>query len=92
MGGEQLAGVLEIIRRQAAAKRGEEVDEKALATVKKMFHAQIDKESTAMFATAQVWDDGIIDPRDTRTILGIAISAALNRKVEPTTSWGVFRH
>ena len=92
MGGEQLAGVLEIIRRQAAAKRGDTVDEKALETVKKMFHAQIDKESAAMFATSQVWDDGIIDPRQTRTILGIALSAALSRKVEPTTSWGVFRH
>ena len=92
MGGEQLAGVLDIIRREAAAKRGEEVNEKALTTMKGMLKAQIDKESTAMFATSQVWDDGIIDPRDTRDVLGISLSCAMTRRVEPTVEWGVFRH
>ena len=92
MGGEQLAGVLDIIRREAAAKRGEEVNEKALTTMKGMLKAQIDKESTAMFATSQVWDDGIIDPRDTRDVLGIALSCAMTRPIEPTVEWGVFRH
>ena len=92
MGGEQLAGVLEIIRREAAAKRGEEVNEKALATIKSMFTAQIAKESQALFATSNVWDDGIIDPRDTRSVLAIALSAACTRAIEANQSWGIFRH
>jgi acetyl-CoA carboxylase carboxyltransferase component len=92
MGPDQLAGVLEIIRRDAAMKRGEGVDETALATIKAMISSQITKESDAFYATSQVWDDAIIDPRDTRVVLSIALSAALTREVEPTTSWGVFRH
>ncbi|HRE90027.1 MAG TPA: carboxyl transferase domain-containing protein [Myxococcota bacterium] len=95
MGGEQLAGVLEIIKREAAEKSGEVLDaaaEKGLATTRQMIKAQIDKESDAFFATARGWDDGLIDPRQTRDALGIALSSAANRPFIPTTSWGVFRH
>jgi acetyl-CoA carboxylase carboxyltransferase component len=92
MGGKQLAGVLDIIQRDAAAKRGESVDEQKLAVGKAMIEAQIDKESDPYFATARLWDDGIIDPRDTRTIVAIALSAAYSAPVRGTTSWGVFRH
>ena len=92
MGGKQLAGVMEIIQRDAAAKRGEAVDEQKLAMGKLMIEAQLDKESDPYFATARLWDDGIIDPRDTRTVLAIALSAAYNAPVAGTTSWGVFRH
>ncbi len=52
----------------------------------------IDKESDPYFATARMWDDGIIDPRDTRTVVAIALSAAYTAPVHGTTSWGVFRH
>lgn len=92
MGGEQLAGVLEIIKRESAARRGEEVDEKQLAMMKGMLQMQIDKESNAFYATGHLWDDGMIDPRQTRDVLGIALSATLNREVAKSTSWGVFRH
>ncbi len=92
MGGKQLAGVLDIIQREAAAKRGEAVDEQKLAFGKAMIEQQIDKESDPYFATARLWDDGIIDPRDTRTVVAIALSAAYTAPVEGTTSWGVFRH
>ncbi len=92
MGPEQLAGVLDIIRRESAEKRGEAVDEKQLEMAKAMLRMQIEKESDAFFATANLWDDGIIDPRQTRDVLGIALSAALTREVRPTTQWGVFRH
>jgi acetyl-CoA carboxylase carboxyltransferase component len=92
MGGKQLAGVLEIIQRDAAAKRGEAVDEQKLAFGRAMIEAQIDKESDPYFATARLWDDGIIDPRDTRTVIAIALSAAYSAPVHGTTSWGVFRH
>jgi len=92
MGGKQLAGVLDIIQRQAAEKKGTEVDEERLSVIKQMIEGQIDLESSAFFATARLWDDGIIDPRDTRTVVALALSVAYNRPVEGTTSWGVFRH
>ncbi len=92
MGPDQLVGVLDIIKRQAAAKRGQQVDEEQLAMMKEMVRHQIEQESNAYFATGQCWDDGIIDPRDTRTVLGICLSAAYNREVKGTTAWGVFRH
>ena len=92
MGGKQLAGVLDIIQREAAAKKGIEVNEQGLETAKMMTEKMIDSQSTAMYATARVWDDGIIDPRDTRTVLGICLSSVYNREVKGTTSWGVFRH
>src|SRR5262245_34763655 len=92
MGGKQLAGVLDIIQREAAGKRGETLDEQKLAFGKAMIEAQIDKESDPYFATARLWDDGIIDPRDTRTVVAIALSASYTAPVEGTTSWGVFRH
>jgi acetyl-CoA carboxylase carboxyltransferase component len=92
MGGKQLAGVLAIIRREAAAKKGEEIDEENLKMVQMMIEHQIGEESTALFATARLWDDGIIDPRDTRDVIGICLSASHTERVEGTTSWGVFRH
>lgn len=92
MGGKQLAGVLDIIQRQAAAKKGIEVDEQKLSVMKAMTEQSIDKQSHCLYATARLWDDGIIDPRDTRTVTALSLSAAYNRPVQGTTSWGVFRH
>ncbi len=92
MGGEQLAGVLDIVKRGAAEKRGIEVNEMELTMMKTMLQKQIDKESDAFFATARLWDDGMIDPRDTRDVIAIALSAALNAPVEGTMEFGVFRH
>jgi acyl-CoA carboxylase subunit beta len=92
MGGKQAAGVLDIIQRNAAQKRGEPIDEEALAGSKAMVEYAIDQQSSALYATARLWDDGIIDPRDTRTVLALSLSAAYSRTVEGTTSFGVFRH
>jgi acetyl-CoA carboxylase carboxyltransferase component len=92
MGGKQLAGVLDIIQRDAAAKRGEAVDEQKLGMMKAMTEGMIDKESDPYFATARLWDDGIIDPRDTRTVIAISLSAAYSKPFAGSTSWGVFRH
>src|SRR5690606_10186354 len=64
MGGKQLAGVLDIIQRESAAKRGQPVDEQKLGVMKAMTEQMIEKESDPYFATARLWDDGIIDPRD----------------------------
>ncbi len=92
MGSKQLAGVLDIIQREAAAKKGEAVDEQKLGIMKQMVEGQVESESDPFFATARVWDDGIIDPRDTRDVVGICLSACHTKAVEGTTRWGVFRH
>ncbi len=92
MGGEQLAGVLDIVKRGAAARSGTEVNEMELQMMKTVLQQQIDKESDAYFATARLWDDGIIDPRDTRDVVGVCLSACHTAPVEGTNEWGVFRH
>jgi acetyl-CoA carboxylase carboxyltransferase component len=92
MGEKQLSGVMDIIKREAAAKTGQPIDEARMAMGRKMLEDQIAKESDCYFATARLWDDGIIDPRDTRTVVAIALSAAYNAPVRGTMEWGVFRH
>jgi acetyl-CoA carboxylase carboxyltransferase component len=91
MGPEQLAGVLSIVRRQAAERAGQDFDEEADTRLRAAVEAQIEKESYAFFATARVWDDGIIDPRDTRTVLGLCLSAVHSAPIEGTAGFGVFR-
>ena len=80
-----------IVRRQAAKRAGQPFDEQEDAMMRQMIEQQIDKESYAFFATARLWDDGIIDPRDTRTVLGIALSAVHSAPIRGTTRYGVFR-
>ena len=92
MGGEQLAGVLDIVKRGAAQRAGTEVNEMELTMMKTMLQQQIEKESDAFYATARLWDDGIIDPRDTRDIIGMTLSATHNAPVDGTMQFGVFRH
>ena len=92
MGPQQLSGVMDIIKREALRKAGQPVDEEKLSSARTALESQIQRESDCYFATARLWDDGIIDPRDTRTVLAISLSAAYNRPVEGTMEWGVFRH
>jgi acetyl-CoA carboxylase carboxyltransferase component len=92
MGPQQLSGVMDIIKRESLIKAGLPVDEEKLAASRVALESQIQRESDCYFATARLWDDGIIDPRDTRTVLGISLSAAYNRAVEGTMEWGVSRH
>jgi acetyl-CoA carboxylase carboxyltransferase component len=92
MGEKQLSGVMDIIKREAANKTGQPIDEAKLELGRKMLEGQIARESDCYFATARLWDDGIIDPRDTRTVVAIALSAAYNAPFEGTMEWGVFRH
>jgi acyl-CoA carboxylase subunit beta len=91
MGPEQLAGVLSIVRRQAAERAGQAYNDEQDTAVRQMVIQQIDKESNAFYATGRIWDDGVIDPRDTRTVLGIALSAAFNNAVKGSDTFGVFR-
>ena len=57
-----------------------------------MIEHQLNQQSTALYATARLWDDGFIAPEDTRTAVALALSAAYSRRVAGTTSFGVFRH
>src|SRR5690625_688622 len=91
MGGAQLAGVISIVSRAAAAARGQEVDEAADAGLRAAIEAQIEAESLPMFLSGRLYDDGVIDPRDTRTVLGMCLSAIANGPVEGTSNFGVFR-
>ncbi|CAJ1580209.1 acyl-CoA carboxylase subunit beta [[Mycobacterium] wendilense] len=91
MGGTQLAGVLSIVSRAAAQARGQQVDEDADAALRAAVEAQIEAESLPMFLSGRLYDDGVIDPRDTRTVLGICLSAIASGPIEGTSNFGVFR-
>jgi acetyl-CoA carboxylase carboxyltransferase component len=92
MGPKQLAGVLSIVRRNAAEAAGRPFDEGADEELRQATENQIEEESTAQYATGRLWDDGIIDPRDTRTVLAIALTAVHSAAVEGTAVFGVVRH
>ncbi len=91
MGPAQLAGVLSIVARQAAAARGQDYDEAADEKMRAYVEQQIEEQSLAPFLSGMLYDDGVIDPRDTRTVLGIALSAVHNAPVRGAEGYGVFR-
>jgi len=92
MGGPQLAGVFSLIRQRRAASTGDPFDSAADAEERERIEAQIESESSALYSTARIWDDGIIDPRDTRNILGICLSACNSNRVEGISGgYGTFR-
>ncbi len=90
MGGEQAAGVLASVKRAGIERRGSTWTDEQEAMFKKPLVDQFDKQSQALYSSSRLWDDGIIDPRDTRTVLGLSLSAALNAPIE-NTQFGVFR-
>jgi len=91
MGAQQLAGVLSIVGRQAAEAAGREFDTAADEKRSREIETQIEAESHAFFTTARLYDDGVIDPRDTRTVLGMCLSAAHSQVIEGRRGFGVFR-
>ncbi|MGH9005396.1 MAG: carboxyl transferase domain-containing protein, partial [Acidimicrobiia bacterium] len=91
MGPQQLAGVLSIVARQAAAASGAPFDEEADAARRQAVEDQIERESTAFFMSGKVFDDGVVDPRDTRTILGQTLSACHSNEIAGRRGYGVFR-
>ena len=92
MGPAQLAGVLSIVARQSAAAKGRPYDEEADAALRAMVEQQIEAESLPMFLSGRLYDDGVIDPRDTRTVLGLCLSAAHGAPIEGARGgFGVFR-
>ncbi|MEV0968202.1 acyl-CoA carboxylase subunit beta [Microtetraspora glauca] len=91
MGPAQLAGVLSIVGRAAAEARGQVYDEEADAAMRQMVEAQIEAESLPFFLSGRLYDDGVIDPRDTRTVLGLCLSAIGNAPAAEPAGFGVFR-
>jgi 3-methylcrotonyl-CoA carboxylase beta subunit len=90
MGGEQAASVLATVRRDGIEKRGQSWSAEEEAEFKRPILEQFEEQAHPYYATARLWDDGIIDPADTRMVLGLGISASLNAPVEKTR-FGVFR-
>jgi 3-methylcrotonyl-CoA carboxylase beta subunit len=90
MGGEQAATVLATIRRDQVEAAGQEWPEAEEEAFKQPIRDTYEHQGHPYYSTARLWDDGVIDPRDTRAVLGLALSACANAPLEPTR-WGVFR-
>jgi 3-methylcrotonyl-CoA carboxylase beta subunit len=90
MGGEQAASVLATVKRDGIESRGGAWSAQEEAAFKEPLRAQYEREGHPYYATARLWDDGIIDPADTRRVLALALSASLNEPI-PETRFGVFR-
>jgi 3-methylcrotonyl-CoA carboxylase beta subunit len=90
MGGEQAANVLAQVRRDGMEKRGESWSEAEEEAFKAPVRDQYETQGHPYYATARIWDDGIVDPAETRTVLALSLSAALNREIGETR-FGLFR-
>ncbi len=91
MGSKQIAGVMSIVRRGQAARKGEKFDEKQDTEIVKMVEQMSDQMSEALVASSMVTDDGIIDPRDTRSVIGFCLSIVSNSSIDGAEEYGVFR-
>lgn len=92
MGSEQLAGVMEIIQRAAAKRQGIEYDKEQGELIKAMLMAEADSKSAAWHSTSELWDDGILDPRETRNYMGFVLAVVYNQSIKGTEGYGVWRH
>ena len=90
MGGEQAASVLATVRREGIESRGGQWSREDEEAFKAPIRSQYETQGNPYFASARLWDDGVIDPADTRTVLALGLSASLNAPIPPT-KFGVFR-
>jgi 3-methylcrotonyl-CoA carboxylase beta subunit len=90
MGGEQAASVLAQVKQEQQARRGRPLGEAEVEALKAPILAKYEEEGSPYYSTARLWDDGIIPPADTRTVLALGLSAALNAPI-PESRFGVFR-
>jgi acetyl-CoA carboxylase carboxyltransferase component len=91
MGAQQLAGVMSIVGQASAAATGRPFDVEADQKRRRQIEAQIESESSSFFVSARLYDDGVIDPRDTRSVLGMTLSAVHSGPVAGRRGFGVFR-
>ena len=90
MGGEQAASVLSTVRRDGIESRGGSWSAEEEEAFKAPIRDRYELQGHPYYATARMWDDGVVDPAQTRRILGLSLSAALNAAIQPT-KFGVFR-
>uniref|UniRef100_A4XTX7 Propionyl-CoA carboxylase n=1 Tax=Ectopseudomonas mendocina (strain ymp) TaxID=399739 RepID=A4XTX7_ECTM1 len=90
MGAQQAAGVLVQVKREQAERAGQHYSDEDEQRLKQPIVAQYEKQAHAYYSSARLWDDGVIDPAQTREVLALALSASLNAPIEPTR-FGVFR-
>ena len=90
MGGEQAAGVLATVRRDGLERKGETWSAEEEAEFKQPTIDMFEEQAHPLYASARLWDDGIIDPRKTRDVMGLSLSIALNAPIQETR-FGVFR-
>ena len=91
MGPAQLAGVLSIVARAATEAKGQVYDEEGDAGMRAFIEQSVEEQSLPFFLSGMLYDDGVIDPRDTRTVLGICLSVIDNVPIRGTDRFGVFR-
>ncbi|RYC11498.1 acyl-CoA carboxylase subunit beta [Nocardioides zhouii] len=91
MGPAQLAGVLEIVAQQSAESKGETFDAEGFKGIKDYVEASVEEQSLPYFLSGMLYDDGVIDPRDTRTVLAICLSVIANTPIRGAEGYGVFR-
>jgi acetyl-CoA carboxylase carboxyltransferase component len=91
MGPAQLAGVLSIVARAAAEARGQAYDEEGDAGMRAFVEQSVEEQSLPFFLSGMLYDDGVIDPRDTPTVLAICLSVIENAPIEGARGYGVFR-
>ena len=90
MGGEQAAGVLATVKRDQTARAGGALSAEEEAAIREPIVAQYEHEGSPYYSTARLWDDGVIDPVDTRSMLALGLSAAYNAPI-PEARFGIFR-
>ena len=92
MGSEQLAGVMEIVQRASAKSLGKPYDEKQGGMIKQMLIQEADSKASSWYSTSELWDDGLLDPRETRNYLGFSLAILYNQPIKGADSYGVWRH
>lgn len=91
MGSEQLAGVMEIVQRASAQSLGREYDEEQGEMLKAMLSAEADSKASAWHSTSELWDDGLLDPRETRNYFGFSLAVLYNQPIKGSDGFGVWR-
>lgn len=91
MGAEQLAGVMEIIQKASAKATGIPYDEEQAQMLKAMLIADADSKASAWYSTSEMWDDGLLDPRETRNYLGFSLAIVYNQPIKGADAFGVWR-
>ena len=91
MGADQLSGVMEIVKRNSASSLNKVIDEEKLKIEKKKLAEQADEKASVWHTTSEVWDDGVIDPTETRKYLSLALATVYSNEIKGSSSFGIFR-